>query len=66
MPAATDAAPTIPKTHKACLFDKPGSCSVAIQDVPTPEPAQGEVLVKLTHSGVCHSDYAISKLFLLA
>ncbi|KAI1152706.1 chaperonin 10-like protein [Nemania diffusa] len=59
MPAATDAAPTIPKTHKACLFDKPGSCSVAIQDVPTPEPAQGEVLVKLTHSGVCHSDYAI-------
>ncbi|KAI3324785.1 alcohol dehydrogenase-like protein [Xylariaceae sp. AK1471] len=49
----------IPKTHKACVYDKPGSCSIAIDDVPTPEPAPGEVLVKLTHSGVCHSDYGL-------
>ncbi|KAI0545838.1 alcohol dehydrogenase-like protein [Xylaria curta] len=49
----------IPKTHKACVYDKPGSCSIAIKDVPTPEPGPGEVLVKLTHSGVCHSDYGI-------
>ncbi|KAI0443227.1 alcohol dehydrogenase-like protein [Xylaria telfairii] len=54
-----DAASDIPKTHKACVYDKPGSCSIAIQDVSTPEPGPGEVLVKLTHSGVCHSDYGI-------
>lgn len=49
----------IPPMHKACVYDKPGSCSIAIRDVETPEPGPGEVLVKLTHSGVCHSDYGI-------
>ncbi|KAI0197667.1 alcohol dehydrogenase-like protein [Astrocystis sublimbata] len=53
------AVPDIPKTHKACIYDKVGSCSIAIKDVPTPEPGPGEVLVKLTHSGICHSDYSI-------
>ncbi|GAP84370.2 putative alcohol dehydrogenase II [Rosellinia necatrix] len=57
--STTAAAPEIPKTHKACVYDKPGSCSIAIKDVPTPEPGPGEVLVKLTHSGICHSDYGI-------
>jgi propanol-preferring alcohol dehydrogenase len=51
----------IPETHKACVYDKPGTCSIAVNDVPTPEPGPGEVLVKLTHSGVCHSDYGISE-----
>ncbi|KAI1191862.1 alcohol dehydrogenase-like protein [Nemania serpens] len=55
----TNATSSIPKTHKACVYDRPGSCSIAIQDVPTPEPAPGEVLVRLTHSGICHSDYDI-------
>ncbi|KAI1426764.1 alcohol dehydrogenase-like protein [Xylaria sp. FL1777] len=55
----TDAAPGVPKTHKACVYDQPGSCSIAIRDVPTPEPGPNEVLVKLTHSGICHSDYGI-------
>ncbi|KAI0400180.1 alcohol dehydrogenase-like protein [Xylaria palmicola] len=54
-----DSTPDIPKTHKACVYDKPGSCSIAVQDVPTPEPGVGEVLIKLTHSGICHSDYGI-------
>ncbi|KAK8117281.1 alcohol dehydrogenase [Apiospora kogelbergensis] len=49
----------LPKTHKACVYDKPGSCSIAIRHVETPEPGPGEVLVRLTHSGVCHSDYGI-------
>ncbi|KAK8014931.1 hypothetical protein PG990_008227 [Apiospora arundinis] len=49
----------VPKTHKACVYDKVGSCSIAIRDVETPEPGPGEVLVQLTHSGVCHSDYGI-------
>jgi propanol-preferring alcohol dehydrogenase len=49
----------IPKQHKACVFDNPGTCSVKVEMVDTPEPGPGEVLVKLTHSGVCHSDYGI-------
>ncbi|KAI1167135.1 alcohol dehydrogenase-like protein [Nemania serpens] len=57
--SATDETSSIPKTHKACVYDRPGSCSIAVQDVSTPEPAPGEVLVKLTHSGICHSDYEI-------
>lgn len=48
----------IPKKHKAAIYDKPGSLSVKIVDVDTPEPGPGEVLVRLTHSGVCHSDYS--------
>ncbi|KAI1809766.1 alcohol dehydrogenase-like protein [Poronia punctata] len=50
---------TVPKTHKACVYSEPGKCAIEIRDVETPEPGPGEVLVKLTHSGVCHSDYGI-------
>ncbi|KAI2641140.1 alcohol dehydrogenase-like protein [Xylaria nigripes] len=57
--SSTEAIPNVPKTHRACLYDKPGTCSISIQDVPTPEPGPGEVLVKLTHSGICHSDFGI-------
>ncbi|KAK8053412.1 chaperonin 10-like protein [Apiospora saccharicola] len=49
----------VPKTHKACVYDNPGSCSIAVRVVETPEPGPGEVLVKLTHSGICHSDYGV-------
>ncbi|KAK8069200.1 alcohol dehydrogenase II [Apiospora phragmitis] len=49
----------VPKMHKACIYDTPGSCSIAIREVETPEPGPGEVLVRLTHSGVCHSDYGV-------
>lgn len=52
-------ASAIPSTHKACVYSKPGSCAIEIRDVPTPEPGPGEVLVKLTHSGICHSDYSV-------
>ncbi|KAK8044861.1 alcohol dehydrogenase II [Apiospora rasikravindrae] len=44
----------VPKTHKACVYDNPGSCSIAIREVETPEPGPGEVLVQLTHSGWAH------------
>ncbi|KAI8626652.1 alcohol dehydrogenase-like protein [Xylariaceae sp. FL1651] len=57
--STTESTQDAPKTHKACVYDKPGSCSIAVRDVPTPEPGPGEVLVKLTHSGICHSDYGI-------
>ncbi|KAK7943249.1 uncharacterized protein PG986_012362 [Apiospora aurea] len=56
--ASTDDS-NVPKTHKACVYSKPGSCSIAIREVETPDPGPGEVLVQLTHSGVCHSDYGV-------
>ncbi|BEI80840.1 hypothetical protein CcaverHIS002_0113690 [Cutaneotrichosporon cavernicola] len=49
----------IPKKHKAAIYDKPGTLSIKVTEIDTPEPAQGEVLVRLTHSGVCHSDYGV-------
>jgi len=49
----------IPKTHKAAVYDKPGTISTKIELVDTPEPGPGEVLVHLTHSGVCHSDIGV-------
>ncbi|TGJ85117.1 hypothetical protein E0Z10_g3629 [Xylaria hypoxylon] len=57
--STTNTESEVPKTHKACVYDQPGTCSIAIRDVPTPEPRPNEVLVKLTHSGICHSDYGI-------
>ncbi|RWA05134.1 hypothetical protein EKO27_g9978 [Xylaria grammica] len=61
MSTTTEAAASpIPATHKACVYDQPGTCSIAIRDVPTPEPGANEVLVKLTHSGICHSDHGIN------
>lgn len=49
----------IPAHHKAAIYDNPGNVSVKIQTIETPKPKQGEVLVRLTHSGVCHSDLGI-------
>jgi propanol-preferring alcohol dehydrogenase len=49
----------IPKKHKAAIYDKPGTLSTKVVEVDTPEPGAGEVLVRLTHSGVCHSDYSV-------
>ncbi|PSS23096.1 hypothetical protein M430DRAFT_64761 [Amorphotheca resinae ATCC 22711] len=49
----------IPKTHRAAVYDKPGTISTKIVEVETPEPGPGDVLVRLTHSGVCHSDMGV-------
>ena len=49
----------IPKTYKAAVYDKPGSVSTKVVELETPEPAYGQVLIRLTHSGVCHSDYGV-------
>ncbi|KAH6986622.1 alcohol dehydrogenase II [Ilyonectria destructans] len=51
--------PHVPKQHKAVIYDKPGSISTKIVTIETPKPGPGEVLINLTHSGVCHSDHAI-------
>lgn len=50
---------SIPKKYKACIYDKPGEVSTRVVELDTPEPGPGEVLVNLTHSGVCHSDFGI-------
>ncbi|KAK0721781.1 alcohol dehydrogenase [Lasiosphaeria miniovina] len=51
--------PQLPTHHKAIVYDKPGHISTRIDTVETPRPGVGEVLVHLTHSGVCHSDHSI-------
>ncbi|KAF5706581.1 alcohol dehydrogenase 2 [Fusarium mundagurra] len=50
-----------PSSHKAAVYDKPGELSTKVVDIETPSPSAGEVLVKLSHSGVCHSDLSIMK-----
>lgn len=37
----------IPKTHRAAVYDKPGTISTKIVEVETPEPGPGDVLVRL-------------------
>ncbi|KUJ24308.1 GroES-like protein [Mollisia scopiformis] len=51
----------IPKTYKAAVYDKPGQISIKLEELPTPEPGPGEVLVRITHSGVCHSDLSVMR-----
>ncbi len=39
---------TIPATYKAAVYDAPGTISTKIVELPTPEPAEGQVLIKLS------------------
>jgi alcohol dehydrogenase, propanol-preferring len=43
----------IPKTYKAAIYDAPGTISTKIVELETPVPGSGQVLIHLTHSGVC-------------
>ncbi|MBT6292864.1 MAG: alcohol dehydrogenase catalytic domain-containing protein [Rhodospirillaceae bacterium] len=43
---------------KAMVLEAPGE--VAMRDLPMPEPAPGDALVRITHSGICGTD---SKIF---
>ncbi|KAJ5628198.1 hypothetical protein N7490_010426 [Penicillium lividum] len=53
------ASPEIPQKQKAVIYDQPGSVSTKVVEIDVPEPSDGEVLINLTHSGVCHSDLGI-------
>lgn len=53
------AAVQVPSRHKALVYDNPGTISTKIEEIETPKPGVGEVLVHLTHSGVCHSDMGV-------
>ncbi|BFZ56560.1 Histone acetyltransferase [Savitreella phatthalungensis] len=45
------------KGNIAAVYDKPGEVSISIEDREIPSPGHGQVLVEISHSGVCHSDY---------
>ena len=47
--AAVDTPKTfdIPKKYKAVVYDEPGSISTKVEELDTPEPGAGEVLVRL-------------------
>ncbi len=45
---------------KAAIFERAGS-PLVIEEIPTPEPRQGEVLIKVAACGVCHSDLHLMK-----
>lgn len=51
----------IPKYQKAIVATKIAEdCKVEVDDkYPIPEPGYGEILVRLTSSGVCHSDLSL-------
>jgi len=49
---------SLPKTYKAAVVDKAGG-EFTMQDRDMPTPKEGEVLVKVSHCGVCHSDHSI-------
>ena len=53
--------PIIPTQHRAVIYDAPGQTSTALTTLPTPSPSTGEVLIKLTHSGVCGSDHGLMR-----
>jgi 2-desacetyl-2-hydroxyethyl bacteriochlorophyllide A dehydrogenase len=36
-----------------------GPSQMALEEVPTPKPAAGHVLIRVTHSGICGTDYKI-------
>ena len=44
---ATEMKFDIPKRYKAMVYDKPGSISTKIEELDTPEPGPGDVLVRL-------------------
>ncbi len=46
---------SIPKTHKAAVF-KENMGPLVLEEVETKQPVEGEVLVKILATGVCHSD----------
>jgi propanol-preferring alcohol dehydrogenase len=49
----------LPKKYKALVYDEPGKVSTKVVELDMPEPGPGEILVNISHSGVCHSDLGV-------
>ena len=48
---------SIPETGKAaCVVDPGPNFSITLEDVAVPKPSYGEVLIKLSATGICYSD----------
>lgn len=47
MAAATAQSFDIPRKYKAVVYDKPGTISTKVEQLDTPEPGAGDVLVRL-------------------
>lgn len=48
----------LPKTYKAAVFESKGA-KLTIKDIDLELPEAGQVLVKVSATGVCHSDAAV-------
>lgn len=47
----------IPTTTKAACCTQPGAdFTIALEDIPVPKPSHGEVLIRLSVTGICYSD----------
>ncbi|KAK6422473.1 hypothetical protein LTR95_016668 [Oleoguttula sp. CCFEE 5521] len=49
----------LPKKYKGAIYDEPGKISTKVVELDMPEPGPGDVLINLSHSGVCHSDLGV-------
>ena len=43
----------IPKKYKAVVYDQPGKVSTKVEELETPEPGAGEILVNLYAAACC-------------
>lgn len=50
--------PALPKTFKAAIFKKAND-PLSIEDVDLTEPSEGEILIKVLATGICHSDAGV-------
>lgn len=48
-------APNLPKTYKAAVF-KAANAPLTLEDIELKMPAEGQILIKVLATGVCHSD----------
>lgn len=55
---AVGMASSLPKSYKAAVFEKKGQL-LTFKDVELKSPGDGEILIKVLASGVCHSDSAV-------
>lgn len=51
-------APQLPKTYTAGVFKKANE-PLSFEEVELKQPGQGEVLIKVLATGICHSDAGV-------
>lgn len=51
-------APDLPKSFKVAIFNKANE-TLSIEDKELNEPKEGEILIKVLATGLCHSDVMV-------